>query len=382
MTQAELQKRVDVLMKRFDQVNAFYIRKVAAQVKRIGELIPSTIDMIEIMADMNEDMAAINRQLAFALNMSLPELYKLYADTMQSQYTDARFTRALTETPLPSEARARIRRYTELVSRQTADAMSNLSNTTIVSQVYRQTVDNAILAVTNGLTDYKAATRRSIRMLGYNGLQMWYPSGYHRRLDTAIRQNIIDGANQIAQQGSLMIGEELGYDAIELSAHMRSAPDHEPMQGRVFLKAEFEKMQTEQPFQDIDGHRYEPIRRRIGEWNCMHIPMAFSTKYSKRQYTDDQLKAWAESNKAGCEIGGKHYTTYEAAQLMRQIETQIRREKDAAVAAKEAGDDDLRRECQVRINALARKYEQVVSASGLKARKDRMTVEGFRMVRV
>ena len=211
---------------------------------------------------------------------------------------------------------------------------------------------------------------------------MQYPSGYHRRLDTAIRQNIIDGANQIAQQGSIMMGEELGYDAYELSAHARSAPDHEPIQGRVFLKEEFEKLQSEQPFQDVDGHHFEAIRRPIGEWNCMHIAMAFSTKYSKRQYSDEQLNRWKEDNEAGCMIGGKHYTIYQASQLMRKIETQVRREKDTANAARIAGDDVLRKECQIRINSLARKYQEVVSASGLRARKDRMSVEGFKMVKV
>ncbi len=91
----------------------------------------------------------------------------------------------------------------------------------------------------------------------------------------------------------------------------------------MFLIAEFEKLQNQQPFEDVDGNQYEAIRRPIGEWNCMHIAMAFSTKYSKRQYTDAQLKKWADDNEKGCMIGGKHYTTYEAAQLMRQIETQV-----------------------------------------------------------
>lgn len=382
MTQAEIEKKVDILMKRFDDVNAFFIAKVAQQVAKIGKLIPSTMHYIEIMAEMNEDIAAINQKIAAALKYTLPDLYDLYDQAMQDHYRDPRFERALKETPLTDLSKARLRHYTEAVSRQTAGTLINLSNTTIASNVYRRTVDNAILAVSSGMTDYRSATRQSIRNLGYNGLQMQYPSGYHRRLDTAVRQNIIDGANQIAQQGSIMMGEELGYDAYELSAHVRSAPDHEPIQGRVFLIAEFEKLQNQQPFEDVDGNQYEAIRRPIGEWNCMHIAMAFSTKYSKRQYTDAQLKKWADDNEKGCMIGGKHYTIYEAAQLMRQIETQVRREKDTANAARIAGDDVLRRECQIRINNLARKYQEVVQASGLKARKERMSVEGFRMVKV
>ena len=382
MTQAEIEKRVDILMKRFEEVNAFFIATIAEQVMKAGKLIPSTINQLTIMADMNENIAAINRKLADALRMTMPDLYDLYRDAMNDHYTDPRFARALQENPLSDLAKARLRHYTGAVSRQTAGTMMNLSNTTIVSQVYRHTMDNAVLAVSSGLTDYRSATRQSIRELGHNGLQMQYPSGYHRRLDTAIRQNIIDGAKQIAQQGSIMMGEELGYDAYELSAHVRSAPDHEPIQGRVFLISEFEKLQTQQPFEDVDGNHYEAIRRPIGEWNCMHIAMAFSTKFSKRQYTDTQLAKWADDNEKGCMIGGKHYTIYQASQLMRQIETQVRREKDTANAARIAGDEDLRRECQIRINNLARKYQEVVNASGLKSRKERMAVEGFKMVKV
>lgn len=369
-------------MKRFEEVNAFFISTIAERVAKTGKLIPSQMNQIAIMAEMNEDMGAINKMLASVLQFTMPGLYRLYRNAMEDNYRDPRFERALRLTPLSDLAKARLRHYTEAVWRQTAGAIINMSNTTIVSSAYRRIVDNAILAVSSGLTDYKSATRQSIRELGYNGLQVQYPSGYHRRLDTAVRQNIVDGANQIAQQGSIMMGEELGYDAYELSAHARSAPDHEPIQGRVFLKAEFEKLQSEQPFQDVDGKQYAPIRRSIGEWNCMHIAMAFSTKYSKRQYSDEQLQKWKDDNEKGCEIDGKHYTIYQASQLMRQIETQIRREKDAANAAKIVGDEDLRRECQIRINALARKYKMVAEAANLKMRKDRTTVEGFKMVKV
>ncbi len=382
MTDQELQKRIDLLMERFDEVNSFFIAKIATQIKKIGELSQSSINRLVIMAEMNSDIAEINSRLARATQIATRDLFSIYDKALKDTYTDQRFARVLSQQPLSSDARARLQHYAQTVSLQTAGTMQNLSNTTAVSETYRQTVDKAVLAVSSGLGDYRSATRQAVRDLGYNGMQVYYESGYHRRLDTALRQNIVDGANQIAQNGSILMGEELGFDAYEISAHARSAPDHEPVQGRVFLKAEFEKMQAGQPFQDVDGRQYEGFRRPIGEWNCMHIVMSFSTQHSIRRYTDAQLAQWAADNKKGCEIDGKHYTIYQAAQLMRQIETEVRRQKDAANAARIAGDTELRRQCQVRINALGRKYSQVVNASGLKSRKERMQVEGFRMVKV
>ena len=81
-------------------------------------------------------------------------------------------------------------------------------------------------------------------------------------------------------------------------------------------------------------------------------------------------------------IEGKQYSIYQAGQLMREIETEIRRQKDVAVAAQRAGDDILRQSCQKKINALSRKYNDVAKASGITPRRDRMTVQGFKAVSV
>lgn len=373
---------IDALMEQFAEVNRFFIAKVAEQILRIGELNATSMHQIAVMAQMNADIAEINRMIAQAVQIAVPQLYAIYRKAMNDLYFDPRFARALKETPLSLGAKKRLEQYVQSVGRQTAGTMRNLSNTTIASQTYRQTVDKAILATSSGMTDYRSATREAVRELGYGGVQVQYPTGYHRRLDSAVRQNIIDGTKQIAQHGSQIMGEELGYDAVEITAHLRSAPDHEPIQGHVFLKAEFEKLQSGQPFTDVDGRTYTPVRRAIGQWNCMHVAMSFSTKYSKRKYTNEQLNQMAEDNAAGCEIDGKHYTIYECGQMMRRIETQVRREQEAAIAGMAVGDMDLRKDCQRQINALNRRYLEISKQSGITPRKDRMYVPGFKMVKV
>ena len=382
LTEQELDTALETLMKRLDEVNKFYIAKIAAQIKKIGELSQSSINRLVIMAEMGTDVAEITQRLQIATSQNTADLFKIYQKALTDTYTDQRFTRMVTQAPISQEAQDRLTHYTQTVAVQTAQTMQNLSNTTAISEPYRQAVDKAIYAVTSGADSYQSATRQIIRDLGYNGMQVQYESGYHRRLDTAVRQNVVDGANQIAQNGSILMGEELGYDAYEISAHARSAPDHEPVQGRVFLKAEFEKMQAGQSFVDVDGNHYAGFRRPIGEWNCMHIAMSFSTQHSVRRYTDQQLADWKKANNQGCTIDGKHYTIYQVTQIMRQLETEVRREKDAANAARQAGNDLARQDCQRRINALAAKYSQVAQTSGLTPHKERMVVEGFRAVKV
>lgn len=377
-----MQQAMQQILNRIDEINNLFISKVATQVKRIGELNQSSINRLLIVSDMGMDIAEITNKLQIATNMNVRDIFTVYQQALNDTYTDQRFKAFIQANPISPAGNARINQFVRNVSVQTAQTMINISNTTAISQTYQDVVDKAITAVSSGVDDYKSAMRSAIHELGYNGMQVQYESGYHRRLDSAVRQNIIDGANQIAQNASMMIGEELGYDAVEISAHLRSAPDHEPVQGRVFLLSEYEKMQNGQDFTDVDGQHYEGFRRPIGEWNCMHFAMSFSTKHSVRRYTDEQLQEWKEANNKGCTINGKHYTTYQAVQLMRKIETEVRREKDAAVAAQKAGDTTLREECQRRINALSAQYGNIAKTAGITPRRDRMTVEGFRAIKV
>lgn len=370
------------LLSRFESVNDMFIRKVAEQIAKIGELNPSSMHILTIMASMNEDIAAINQELAKQLHLAIGDLYKLFNKALNDLYDSPLFRRALKLTPLSKQDKARLEHYAQTVARQTATTMENLSNTTVISGEYREAVDKAILATSSGMTDYKSATRDVLRKIGENGLQVEYESGYRRRLDTAVRQNVVNGAAQIAQHGSDLMGEALGYNAVQLSAHLHSAPDHEPVQGRIFLKEEFAKMQSGQDCKDIKGKVYRGFKRKIGEWNCMHLAMSFDTERSVSRYKEEDLQKWAEENAKGCMIDGKHYTLYQATQLMRRIETQVRREKDKANAARAAGDEELRQECQRKINALVRKYAEVAKAANLAQRKDRMRVEGFRRVKV
>lgn len=379
-----LEKAVREMLARLGVVNERYIKKIAEQIKKIGKLTPSSVTRLIAMSEMNADIGQIEDLLRTAIGANNVQLKKLFEQATQEAYDDPRFAPYLAENPdaLRPEAKERVERFVQTVYKQTAGNMVNLANTTIMRQSYIAAIDKAVLATSTGVASYTEAMRDTIRELGGSGVQVQYPSGYKRRLDSAVRQNIVDAVNQINKQASVMIGQELGYDAIEISAHARSAPDHEPVQGRVFLLSEFQQMQAGNPFQDIDGRQYAGFKRPIGEWNCRHTPLSFSTKWSKRKWTDEELAAFRAENEKGCEINGKHKSLYEAMQMMRDIETAVRREKDIAVAAQAAGDDDLRRQCQQRINALVRAYASIAKASGNAEKRDRMTVEGFRMVKV
>ena len=376
-------KAIEKIVKNFEELNVYYVRKVAEQIARIGELNPSSVNRIVLMTQWGADIRDITSKLATVIGTSVKQVLSLYQRVLEDTYHDARFEEALKHQQLTPRDVGRLNQYAQAVGMQTAGEFANFSNTTIVEQTYRNAVDKAVIAVNSGIGDYRQATRDVIRQVGHEGMQIQYPSGYHKRLDSAVQQNVVDAIRQVSQTCSDMMGDALGYDAVEIVAHAMSAPDHEPIQGRVFLKNEFENLQSGLPFSDIDGNNYDPIRRAIGQWNCRHSTNSFSTKYSKRMWSDEQLQEMADANEKGCDIDGKHYSLYGVSQLMREIETQVRREKETAVAAQVVGDDDLRRECQQKINALSRKYNEICDKSGLHSQwSARTSVEGFRKIKI
>ena len=178
MTERELNKRVEQILKSYDDVNRLFIRKVAENIKKIGHLNASSINRISIMASMNADINEITQAIAKAADLSTKELRALYEQALNDTYTDKRFQRALSRGPLAPADRRRLEWYTQAATIQTAGALRNLSNTTVVSKVYQDAIDTAILAVVTGGMDYKSG-RIPERVPSPGGL--CYPSEHYQR---------------------------------------------------------------------------------------------------------------------------------------------------------------------------------------------------------
>lgn len=378
LTDEQIEAAYNQIRWRIDQVNSDYLQKVGEQIKKIGKLNPSSINRLEQMRIYGANVRKIKQELAKALNISLQDVQELLERAAREEYASADFLAVERgSSVVPLEYNFSLQQYIQALAAQTESTFRNYSNTTNLDTVYQEVISNAIDAVSRGVTDYNSAIRSSMRKLGGDGLRVTYASGLTRRLDTAIRMNILDGTKQIAQEAQRQIGEQIGADGVELSAHPYSALDHEPAQGRQYSLAEYQKMQAGVDFQDVDGNQYSGFRRPISNWNCRHFASYIILGVSPRRYTDKQLAQWREANHKGCEIDGRHYTTYQASQLMRKLETKVRQQKDIANLAKASGDDVLRREAQANIRDLRAKYAEVASKAGLQQRTDKMIVESY-----
>nr|DAI37260.1 MAG TPA: minor capsid protein [Caudoviricetes sp.] len=318
-------------------------------------------------------MEKLKRKLASETGKSLKELEKLLrqaADAAMKPYDGLMNAEPYLRNEI-AEAMA-VAQYVE-----TARAMVNLSNTTVSSASYQGLVDRAVSAVQLGTESYQSAIRSVLRGAAWDGLcvidntrKVRYASGLTRRLDTAARQSVLDGFRALMQRTRDEAGKAFGADGVEISAHMLCAEDHLPYQGRQFSLEEFERLN-------------QTLRRPIakGIWNCSHVAEPIVLGISEPAYTEEELAEYRKSSVEQVTIDGKTQSRYQWTQEQRRIETAIRREKDVAIAAKAAGDDVLRRQCQQRINDLRKRYDRISKGAGLEVRTDKMAVSGFRAVK-
>ena len=157
--------------------------------------------------------------------------------------------------------------------------------------------------------------------------------------------------------------------------------------GHQFSNKEFEKLQETGIAKDYNGEiidiHYKGNYRPISEYNCYHRPFRIVLGISKPLYTKEQLEEIKEKNNDGFDIDGKHYTMYEASQLLRKIERTIRKDKDIQIIAKSSGDKDLTLQMQTSITQLTTKYRQICKISGLPNQlKTRGSVSGYRRINI
>lgn len=353
MTDKQLDDLLKIFQTRMQRVTDEYLKKMGEQLKDIGELIPSAETRLIQMKRLDMNEKYIRKAIADAADRSIEDIAEIFEAIAAD---NARFAEAYFGENIPPEF---LMQPLLAQFKATAGEMANLSQTTLDSELYRDAVDKGIQAAQTGVEDYKSAIRRALKEASAEGLRVVYPSGRTKRLDSAVRQNVLDGIRKLNQANMEMLGKEFGADGVEISAHMMCAEDHLPYQGKQFSNEQFAAIQS-------------GLDRPFGEWNCRHSWSPIIMGMSQPAYSDDELREFAENSNEEITIDGRTKTRYQWTQQQRKIETAIRYQQDIATAAKAAGDDVLKREAKRNIADLNNYYQKIVDAAEVPARPERM----------
>ena len=252
----------------------------------------------------------------------------------------------------------------------TAEMLQNLWGTAPDGQVlplqdaYARALDFAFRETATGVLDMETAIRRAVTPLAKRGLRtIEQKSGRSIGIEYACRRYIMDQLGALDDEVQKANHDMLGCDGWEISAHAACAPDHEPIQGRQYSDAEYERLNNS-------------LQRRIGHLNCGHTAGPIILGVNAPQYTEAELKQFAEDNEKGITYNGKHYTLYQAGQEQATMENAIRNLRRQILADEETKSPDLQKH-QIRLRVLQSEYTRFCKAAKLPTRNERLQVAGF-----
>ena len=402
ITEAELEKYIRPIIERQQAINNYVIGVIAKRINEIGQMLPSDLHKLDSLYRSGSDIQKINAEIARLTGLQVKDIKSIIKQVALYDYIDAKSFYDYRHKPfIPFKDNKQLQTFVFAMANQTAMEYKNISKAqgfmtrdkktrklkmTSIAKTYQNAIDTAIQATTQGTIDYNTAMRNTIKELADSGLRrVVYTTSdgrvHTQRMDTAVRRNILDGVRAMNQGMQDIIGNQFGADGKEMSVHLNPAPDHEYLQGRIYTNENFEKMQSGESFEDVDGKQFEPIERAIGTLNCRHFMYSVVIGVTKPNYTKKQLQEIIQKNHQGYTMpNGKHLTMYDCTQYQRQLETKVRYAKDGQIAARQAGNTSLAQYYQARVDKYTKQYEAFSKSCGLSEKRVKMSVSGYKRI--
>lgn len=360
------------------------LEEICSRLKAADELNEVTVQAIRALRSHGIDLKEIEKAVLETSGISKTKLDKLLDDVVernQKYYTELINLAHITQPgKLVDDAEV------AAIKKQTIDTFRNLTASmgflvdagrTMLppAKAYQWALDNAVMQVQSGAINYNQAIKTAVMQLADSGLKVVdYESGHRDHIDVAARRAVMTGVSQICAKYTEQSAEYLETPYFEVSAHSgaRDKPgpspwsSHKNWQGKVYSVR--------------DGDIYPSIYKVCGLGavdglegaNCRHRRFPWVEGVSERTYTEDQLKHIDDG--LGCTYDGKTYTAYEATQMQRRVEREIRKLKREKAAYKAAGLHEDETAVNIRLRRLNAKYKAFSAEAGLPEQPERMRV--------
>lgn len=351
----------------YAQVEADILADMAQRLKAYDYWIPASEHQRRVLLEMGASEQEILKKLSTITGKSTAELKKLMLDAgQQALAADNAIYQEQGLQPPPLRASKPMQQVLNAGYARTAKLFRNLTRTTAhtASGQLEQALDAAYMKVTSGAFDYNTAITHAIKSLAKQGLgAVRYPSGRVDTLETAVRRAVMTGVNQTALQLQMTLADELGSDLVEVTAHAGARPSHAVWQGQIYSRSG--KSRSYPDFVQATGYG---TGAGLGGWNCRHSFYPYFEGTS-RTYSKELLDSYQAQNYT---YNGRKMTEYEASQMQRGIERQIRRWKRENAAMQAAGLDST--ESAVKLRAWQEKQKDFLRQTGLKRQTARERV--------
>lgn len=202
-----------------------------------------------------------------------------------------------------------------------------------LNTLYKHELNKAVLSTQLGVLDSTTAIRRVVNNIARGGVKFinYEGSGRNYTIESAVGMVVRSGLNRLSGEISLLNAEEMEQDLMEISAHLGARPSHSVWQGEIV------SLSGRTGYLDLQDIGYGETTGFQGV-NCRHNWYPYFEGLSYRSYSKEYLQE-LEDKKVYYE--GEEYTYYEATQIQRQLERDVRNLKKRVMMYDTVGDKEM-----------------------------------------
>lgn len=333
LTPEQLDKLPDNLVRLYAQLEEDIIVNMAERINALNLFIPAADWQFQKVKELGNSYDMILEKLAGSTGKTEDMLSDMMtAAASESMKQDDAAHKAAGKNVPPLTQSAALVATLNAGMRKTAGYFENLCRTTAFngSKQFADALDRAYMQVISGAFSKDEAIKSAVKDLAKQGITAAvYKDGRRMSLESAVRMNVITGINQTCAELQLQRADEVGCDLVAVSAHAGARPSHAEWQGKIFSRSG-----THKKYPDfVSSTGYGTVTGLCGA-NCRHTFYPFYEGISVNAYTKKELD---EMNRKKVNYNGQKLTEYEASQIQRKIERNIRRWKRENEAAKVIG---------------------------------------------
>lgn len=295
------------------------IEEIATRIANFGYANTVVINNLKIAEEMGFLYQDIIRLVAEYNNTTIEEVNRIFYEAGEKSLKfDDQIYKENGLNPVPLKQSESIKQTMNATIIRTAGNLQNLCMTTAStaqSQFYNA-INMAYMETSTGVKSYTQAIVDEIKKISKQGAVIEYPSGAKRSLESAIRTNVVTAVNQNCGKLQELRADEVGCDLMELSAYSGARPEHAKWQGKIVSRS------GQKGYLSLRDIGYGEATGFKGV-NCHHDWYPYF-EGSTRTYTNEQLKKWQNEKVT---YNGQQISVYDATQIQRKMERQIRQDK-------------------------------------------------------
>lgn len=370
LTPEYLDKLPDKVVERYSDLEIRILEDMARRIVKMGKLTDTAQWQLWKLEQVGAEREFIQYHLQRLTGMTQGEIAGILEEAGEKaiSYDDQIYRKAGLNPAAVAKSEA-LKKVIQAGMKKTMRLFFNLTSTTAntASKQFENALDTAYMDVISGAFSYQEAIRKAVKTLAANGIDaIQYPSGHTDKMDVAVRRAVLTGVNQTAAEMQISRMDEMDCDLVETTAHAGARPSHAAWQGKIFSR-------------NGRSSRYPPFSKTgygtgpgLCGWNCRHSFFPFFEGLSKEAYSRTELSAM---NKKSVVYNGKQYTDYEASQIQRNIERNIRKWKREFIALDAAELDTS--EASARLASWRAAQKDFLEQTGRREDNFRGQVEGF-----